>query len=137
MKHHSLRSISKIVMLVYLVLAGGNMLIAQSNNITGIVKDARTGEVLPGVSILVKDSPRGTITDVNGKYTVQAPQGAILVFSFIGYEKTEITVAGSTRIDVSLNESVSQLEESSSGWIWHHYQEGGHRCSNITQGKRF
>jgi TonB-linked SusC/RagA family outer membrane protein len=111
MKHHSLRSISKIVMLVYLVLAGGNMLIAQSNNITGIVKDARTGEVLPGVSILVKDSPRGTITDVNGKYTVQVPQGAILVFSFIGYEKTEITVAGNTQINVSLNESVSQLEE--------------------------
>ena len=98
-------------MLVCLVWAGNNRLVAQSNDVTGVVKDARTGETLPGVSILVKDSPRGTITDVNGKYTMQAQQGAILVFSFIGYEKTEITVAGSTRIDVSLNESISQLEE--------------------------
>jgi TonB-linked SusC/RagA family outer membrane protein len=111
MKHHSLSSILKIVMLVCLVWAGNNRLVAQSNDVTGVVKDARTGETLPGVSILVKDSPRGTITDVNGKYTMQAQQGAILVFSFIGYEKTEITVAGSTRIDVSLNESISQLEE--------------------------
>lgn len=111
MKHHSLSSIIKITTLLLLVFASGNRVKAQGNEITGIVKDAWTGEQLPGVSILIKDTQRGTITDVNGRFTLSAQSGAILVFSFIGYEKSEITVAGSTNLEIALTESVSQLEE--------------------------
>jgi len=53
--------------------------------ITGSVTDESTGEALPGVSILVKGTIQGTITDVNGEFSLSASSGDVLVFSYVGY----------------------------------------------------
>ena len=53
----------------------------------------------------------GTTTGANGQFTMSAPSNGTLVFSFVGYETSEIPVGGKTRIDVTLREAVSNLEE--------------------------
>ncbi|UZR98416.1 SusC/RagA family TonB-linked outer membrane protein [Chondrinema litorale] len=79
--------------------------------ISGTIID-ENGEPLPGVAIQVKDTNRGTITDVNGKYiiTVSSEQ-SILVYSFIGYITQEIPVGNQTTIDITLDPDVQSLEE--------------------------
>jgi iron complex outermembrane receptor protein len=84
---------------------------AAADDVTGRVKDAKTGEALPGVSILVKGTTRGTTTDANGNYKIAAGDNATLVYSFVGYDSKEIVVAGRTAIDVALESSASTLGE--------------------------
>lgn len=73
--------------------------------VTGRVTDEK-GEQVIGVSVIVKGTTRGTVTDVNGNYTLQAPVGSVLEFSIIGMEKREIrTVAGTTTYNVVLKSS--------------------------------
>ena len=79
--------------------------------ITGKVSDGK-GITIPGVSILVKGSNSGTVTDASGHYTLNIPDGdAILVFSSIGYTTQEIPVNGRTVVDVTLVEDVQSLQE--------------------------
>ena len=79
--------------------------------VTGKVTDVN-GITIPGVSILVKGTNTGTVTDVDGQYSVNAPDAeAILIFSSIGYSSQEIAVNGRTVIDVMLAEDVQNLEE--------------------------
>ncbi len=56
-------------------------------DITGMVTDRNTGESLPGVSVLVKGTTVGTITDLNGTFNIEASESDVLVFSFVGYKK--------------------------------------------------
>ncbi len=82
---------------------------AQVHTVTGTVTD-ETG-VLPGVNIVVKGTTNGTITDIEGNYVMQASSSDVLVFSFIGYETTEVQVGDQTRIDVALVPEKTQLDE--------------------------
>ncbi|MDP4208561.1 MAG: TonB-dependent receptor [Bacteroidota bacterium] len=84
----------------------------QAVSVSGIVKDAKTGEAIPGVSIIVKGTTKGTLTGIDGKYaiTVENPQ-AVLVFSFVGYNTAENPVNGRSVIDVSMTETATQLGE--------------------------
>ena len=73
--------------------------------VNGNVTD-KTGEPIPGVNIIEKGSSNGVITDFNGNYEITvASNTAVLEFSFIGFEKQEITIGDQNRIDVELNES--------------------------------
>lgn len=79
--------------------------------VKGRVTDEKN-EPLPGVSILVKGSNRGGVTDMDGNFSLAVPErDAVLVFSFIGYVTKEITVGSQTTIDVRLDASVSSLSE--------------------------
>lgn len=79
--------------------------------ITGNVKDDR-GELLLGVSILIKGTPRGTVTDMDGNYSLEVPNDqAVLVFTYLGYKTKELSVAGKTKLDVVLMEDTQTLEE--------------------------
>ncbi len=69
--------------------------------VTGTVKDATTGEPLIGATIALKGTADGTITEVDGSYSLNVREG-ILVFSFTGYEPQEIPIEGKTKIDVAL-----------------------------------
>jgi len=60
--------------------------------VKGKVTDSSTGEALPGVSVKVKGSTIGTVTDLNGNFTIQAPDNATLIFSYIGYNPIEVAV---------------------------------------------
>jgi len=81
------------------------------NNITGVVTDAGTGETLPGVNVHIKGTTSGTITDLNGKYSISANNGDILVFSFVGYQNQEVNITNQKVINVSLHEESLGLNE--------------------------
>ncbi|WP_020528350.1 SusC/RagA family TonB-linked outer membrane protein [Flexithrix dorotheae] len=71
-----------------------------------------SGLGLPGVNVLLKGSTLGTVTDINGDYSLSVEDNnAILVFSFIGYEAQEIPINGQSRIDISMAQDVKQLSE--------------------------
>lgn len=86
--------------------------LSAQNQITikGTVTDAGS-ETVPGASVLVKGTAQGTITDVNGKYTIQASPNAVLVFSFIGYQSKEIPVDNQTTINVQLQQQAYNVGE--------------------------
>jgi TonB-linked SusC/RagA family outer membrane protein len=78
--------------------------------ITGRITDAK-GEGLPGVTVLVKGTQTGTSTDVNGNFTLDAPDNATLVISSVGYATQEVAVAGRTTLTVSLSDSNQKLSD--------------------------
>ncbi|GAB2796231.1 TonB-dependent receptor [Rhabdobacter roseus] len=79
--------------------------------VTGKVTDER-GEMLPGVSVLIKGTNRGTTTDIDGSYTVVVPDArAVLVFSFVGYQSIEEVVGNRTTLSVALQSDTKALEE--------------------------
>ncbi|HNZ72448.1 MAG TPA: SusC/RagA family TonB-linked outer membrane protein, partial [Prolixibacteraceae bacterium] len=83
----------------------------QSKSITGKVVD-EDGVALPGVSVVVKGSTNGTITDIDGKYTLSVPSSAkTLVFSFIGMTPKEVLIGTQSQIDVTLESGIINLEE--------------------------
>lgn len=79
--------------------------------VQGKVTD-EAGEALPGTNVLVKGSTTGTTADAEGNFSIEVPEGdAVLVFSFIGYETTEVNVGGRSTINISLVPSVESLAE--------------------------
>lgn len=85
------------------------------HTINGQVLDAETNEPLPGVNIVLKNSQQGTISDVNGGYTLVIPDDTritgVLTFSYIGYKNTEVKVDNRSRIDVMLETDLKALDE--------------------------
>ncbi len=79
--------------------------------VTGKVTDGATSTGLPGVTVQVKGTTVGTVTDGAGAYTIQADENATLVFSSIGYTKTEVPVNGRTTINIPLAEDTKSLAE--------------------------
>lgn len=80
--------------------------------ISGNVSDSDNREALPGVSVTIKSTSNGTVTDVNGGFKLSIPNDkAILVFSFVGYEQQEIIVGNQTDIKVSLKIDTKALDE--------------------------
>jgi TonB-linked SusC/RagA family outer membrane protein len=86
--------------------------LAQTRTVTGTVTTSDTQETLPGASVLVKGTTTGTVTDLDGRYSLQVPTGSItLVFSFVGYETMEVPVTAQAEVDVALNPSKVALDE--------------------------
>ncbi len=83
---------------------------AQTITVTGVVKSNADNLPLPGVSVLIKGTNMGGTTDFDGKYEIKASEGAVLVFSYVGFATQEIEVTSST-INVSLNagESLDEI----------------------------
>ena len=77
-------------------------------SVTGAVRDSRGP--LPGVTVMVKGTSISTTTDFDGRYSITAPKGVILVFSFIGYAPIEQTIENNV-IDIELKEDLTQLKE--------------------------
>lgn len=79
--------------------------------ITGRVTDDK-GETLPGLSVKLKNTNIGSVTDANGNYSVQAPDlNGLLVFAYLGYTTQEVAVSGRTKIDVTLVAETTSLNE--------------------------
>ncbi|WP_298778930.1 TonB-dependent receptor [uncultured Polaribacter sp.] len=84
---------------------------AQTVNVKGVVKDASSGEFLPGVSIIIKGTTVGTETDFDGLYNLsKVKNGATLVFNYLGFKTKEVVVNSQT-INVFLEESAESLDE--------------------------
>jgi TonB-linked SusC/RagA family outer membrane protein len=85
--------------------------VAQDINVSGRVTAAEDGLTLPGVSIQVKGTTRGTTTDANGQYQLSVPPNSRLIFSFIGYTSQDLPVGNQTTINVSLVSGSQSLDE--------------------------
>ena len=84
---------------------------AQEKNVSGTVTSKSDGSTLPGVSIVVQGTTKGTETDFDGKYTITTSVGDILSFSFLGMKTKTITVSESNTINVVLEDDADQLDE--------------------------
>jgi len=84
---------------------------AKWENVTGTIKDSN-GDPVAGVTVKIKGTNTGTVTDVNGVFRINLPTGnETLVISFIGFNTQEIAVAGRTQLNIALAESTSMLDE--------------------------
>lgn len=98
-------SFKRVDQTIYVQTAGKQI------RVTGKVTDAQTGETLPGVSVKVKGSSEGTVTDINGIYHIEATENStVLVFSFIGYITQELKASGTT-LNVLLKADQAALKE--------------------------
>lgn len=83
---------------------------AQTQKVTGTVTDV-SGEPLIGVSVIVKGTQFGTQTNIDGEFSINAKQGDVLKFSYIGYKSQEITVSSASTINVVMEEDSKTLDE--------------------------
>lgn len=84
--------------------------LGQNVPVTGTVLD-NTGFPLPGVNVVIKGTTNGTVTDLDGKYSLEVPEDAVLVFTFVGFKTVESPVSGRSTIDVTLEEDLGDLDE--------------------------
>jgi TonB-dependent starch-binding outer membrane protein SusC len=99
------------ILLSLCLLLSTIFLFGQGIRVTGRVTDD-VGETLPGVTIMVKGTTTGTVTDLDGRYELLAPApDVILVYSFIGMASQEVPLQGRSIVDVVLGRAVTDLDE--------------------------
>lgn len=98
----------KLSLLACALLLGGA---AYAQNMTVKGKVTANGLEMPGVTVSVKGTAGGTITSLDGDFTIKADAGSVLVFSFIGYETVEVPVKANGPINVELREKTTDLDE--------------------------
>lgn len=94
----------------HIILTRNEISATQQQQVTGIVTDA-SGEPLIGVSVLIKGSSQGTVTDIDGKFSLAANVGDVLQFSYIGYIPQEIKLNETKPLCIQLKEDVKSLDE--------------------------
>ncbi len=100
----------QIILFGILLLSASTMFAQQT--MRGVVKEKATGEILPGVNVVVKGTTRGTSTDFDGKFELaDVKTGDVLVFTSIGFATFEFTVAQNFNITIELDEDTEKLEE--------------------------
>lgn len=93
------------------IVGAYNIAQQQTKKITGIVKDSE-GETIIGANVREKGSnSNGTVTDIDGKFTLTVPQGATLVFSYIGFNTQEVAVGNKSVLNITLTNDVKALDE--------------------------
>jgi iron complex outermembrane receptor protein len=98
-------------LILFLAFAAASVGYAQEVTLKGTVTDAADGSSIPGVTVVIKGTTTGTVTDIDGNYSLKVKQGDILAFSFVGYTTQEITVADQQTLNVSLATGVKSLNE--------------------------
>lgn len=103
---------NKFLLIFFVLYASlASIAFSQEAQVSGKVVDD-TGEGLPGVNIIIKNKQgKGTVTDLDGNYSLAAEQGDVLVFSFVGFTNEEITVGSQSTIDVEMNMDIASLSE--------------------------
>ncbi len=99
------------VVLFLVAMLSFSLSYAQVKTVTGKVTDADNGEPLPGVTIVIKGTTNGTITNFDGDYSLKVETGQTLIFSYVGYLKQEVLVSTQTVLNIALETDTEQLEE--------------------------
>jgi len=99
------------VLILMLSLLLGNFAMAQQSVLTGKVTDSSSGESLPGVSIVVKGTTNGTMTNGDGIFTLGVKKGDVIQFSYVGYKTQEIIAQDQKNLLIALVEDKEELEE--------------------------
>ena len=102
---------TRIILFTLLWIIPTWTVLSQDLQIQGKVTDFSTGETLPGVSIAVKGTNIGTTTNNNGAYTIMAPKGATLMFSYVGYVTDEKIVENDQPLNIAMVPDVKRLAE--------------------------
>lgn len=87
------------------------MVTAQQIDVSGVVTDAISGEPIPGVSVVQKNTMIGTITDVDGVYRIEVERGSTIVFSSVGYLSKEVIVESAGTYNVVLESAMYDVDE--------------------------
>lgn len=87
------------------------VIMSQEIKVTGKVTSKKDGTPIPGATIAIKGTSKGAVTGPDGTYTLNAPDNAVLVVSFIGFTSQEMPVNNRQQIDISLEEAVSQMQQ--------------------------
>ncbi len=100
------------IAIVFVLCLFAQFINAQTRVITGTVTDAKDGTTLPGVSVKVKSTTFGGVTDIDGNFEIKVPQeGKVLVFSFIGMTEKEVAIGATNVINVALASEAEDLDE--------------------------
>lgn len=102
---------NKLTLLAFLAIFQISSIFAQERTVSGTVTIASDGMPLPGVNVLVKGTNQGTVTDMDGEYSIDVAPDAVLVFSSLGFEGQEIAVNNQTTINVQMVEDLESLDE--------------------------
>ena len=105
------RSLTRLFSLFLVMLLSTFSALAQHFTVSGVVTDGKTGESLIGVSILEKGTTNGTITDLNGEFTLKVAPQSKLVITYIGYKPQEKTITESKRLDIIMVTDDLSLDE--------------------------
>ncbi len=100
-----------VIVTVFLMMQAGSLLFAQELEIRGKVRSAEDGTVLIGANILEKGTTNGTATDMAGEFSLKVKSGAVLVISYVGFLKEEVTVTDQTYLNIALRIDVAQFKE--------------------------
>ncbi|MDP4270664.1 MAG: carboxypeptidase-like regulatory domain-containing protein, partial [Bacteroidota bacterium] len=101
----------KVSFILILVCAFSLQIVAQNLRISGVVRDAEAKSTLPGVNVVVKGLNQGVITDIDGRFSLNVPAGAVLKFSFVGFETQEMVVSTSQSVDIKLKPVTMKMNE--------------------------
>ncbi len=107
--------LKRILLYIFLIITVAVSAQENSRIISGTVSDKKTGEQLPGATVMLKGTLRGVVTDLDGKFTYQVNKTnvseAVLVISFIGYKDQEVKLGSQTKFDIQLESSYNALNE--------------------------
>lgn len=106
-----LNSFGKISAMLVLCLLGFASEALAQRRVSGTVTDKATGEPLVGVSVAVKGTTKGVISDVDGKYSADVASDATLVFGYLGYKDVTVGVEGRAVINVTMESDINKLDE--------------------------
>ncbi|MDP2060256.1 MAG: carboxypeptidase-like regulatory domain-containing protein, partial [Flavobacteriaceae bacterium] len=96
-------------LIIFLLMPLG--LFAQ-NSVSGTVKEQATGNPLPGVNVIVKNTTNGVTSNFDGEFTINnLKRGDVLVFSYVGFKALEVAYTGQSSLNVSLEEATNVLDE--------------------------
>ncbi len=102
----------KYLILGFLLLINSTQIIAQTRQVTGVVRSAKDGLTLPGITVQAKDTLIGVSTDLNGNFTINVPETTTtLVFSGVGLKTKEVIIDGRSSINIVLEEDAFILDE--------------------------
>ena len=98
--------------LIFLIILTSSLgLYAQNLEVTGVVSESGTGDKLVGATVLQKGTGNGTVCDIDGKFKISVPKGAVFVFSLMGYVSQEVIVEKAAVLEITLLVQVTTLED--------------------------
>jgi TonB-linked SusC/RagA family outer membrane protein len=106
-----LKSKIRLISVFSIMMMSCLQLMAQTQKVTGVVTDGETGDSLPGVTVLEANTSNGSVTDLDGKYSIMVNQGASITYNFVGYVQTTLEVGTQSVIDVKMDVDVMSLDE--------------------------
>ncbi len=101
----------KIILLLFIFGITSIGVYAQNLEVTGVISEAGTGELLIGATVLQKGTTNGTVCDVSGKYKISVPKGSVLRFSLIGYVTQDVVVEKAGTLDITMVVQITTLDD--------------------------